>query len=65
MTNKSPRQRAESLLKIHEGACSVFSVSDITDAFREMQKEGLVHIEPSLDTASGMLTVREVQNELP
>lgn len=58
----TPHQRAESLLKLHSGSCSVYGISDIANAFREMEKGGLVKIEPAFDLASGMINVREAQH---
>lgn len=57
------RQRAEMLLKIHEGKCSVYGDSDMANTFREMQVLGLVSIEPSIDLDSGMLDIREIDSK--
>jgi hypothetical protein len=47
MNQKSLRQRAESLLEVHNGACSVWMGSHLLEAFQQMEKEGLVTIKPS------------------
>lgn len=60
---KTPRQRAESLLEIHGGACSMFVGSHLLEAFREMEGEGLVTIEPCTSVA-GMVNVRVRKQEM-
>ena len=57
MTTKTLRQRAESLLEVHNGACSVWMGSHLLEAFQQMEKEGLVTIKPSGGIV-GMVDVR-------
>lgn len=59
----TPRQRAEALLQAHGGACSVFIGSHLLEAFRDMERERLVDIEPCVSVA-GMLDVRVRKQEM-
>lgn len=43
--NKTPRERAEALLALHNGCCSVSLESDVGKAFEAMESEGLVRVE--------------------
>lgn len=57
----SPRERAEALLTIHGGSCSVSVESDIATTFRAMEREGLVKItRPVTDTRPQMLNARRL-----
>jgi len=42
----TPRERAEALLEIHGGACSVDGDSDLVEPFRDMERERLVRMSP-------------------
>lgn len=73
---KTPRQRAESLLAIHDGCCAVEEGSDLAQPFEDMEREGLVTITrlpcasmPQLRTltvrAKGYQPQRETEPEHP
>lgn len=44
MTTQTPRQRAETLLETHQGACFVIDGNDLQTPFRDMEREGLVTV---------------------
>ena len=62
MKEKIYRQKAEALLEIHEGSCSVFGGSHLILSFREMEREGKVSIQPC-GGSLGMWDIRVKEGE--
>ncbi len=44
--DRTPRQRAESLLQIHSGKCFVTDINVLASEFRKMESEGIAVITP-------------------
>lgn len=55
------RERAEHLLKVHRGSCSVVETHELVPAFEAMRDEQLVKIErvPVTGVLQGYLTIRK------
>ena len=58
---KTPRERAEALLELHNGSCMAQQVSDVGKAFLQMEVEGLVKV--GLAALPGMLTIERSTKE--
>ena len=54
---RTPRFKAERLLSVHDGRCSIPKDHHLAEVFQSMQREGLVDIAPEMDVHSNMMNV--------